>query len=80
MKQLILIALGTLTSFSAFADGIPVPMERQTKYNWVCANDIRLHLFAKGRGESQATLYFDNGGQVGAQMNDLIASHLIAKN
>lgn len=62
MKFALLMSL--LACGSLFADGIPVPMDQQTPYNWTCngreGQRESLHLFVGG--EVSPTLYVSNGG------------------
>ncbi len=72
-----------LVSTAVFADGIPVPMEQQTPYNWTCEyNDTaqatgKLHLFLE-RGS--ATLYINVNSAVGVAVPNEVVRNLLSHN
>lgn len=82
MKKLILSLL-TLAPMFAAADGIPVPMEQQTRFNWVCtaghdaSQRVGLHLVSEG---PQKALYMTYAGNIGTRLDDRTAELLLTKN
>lgn len=77
MKKLILFV--SFLSTAALADGIPVPMNKQTPYNWICDGRVSLHLMLKNPLENIATLYIGNGSTIGAGVGPAIESLLLQK-
>ena len=68
----------TVLSSFALADGIPVPLNQQTPYNWTCAQGS-LHLFTKDVTAPTVYLHLPSG-TVGVKVPGYVASALKSQN
>ncbi len=80
MLNIILAAVIGFASVSAHADGIPVPMNQQTPYNWNCDNQVSFHVFIHAN-QPKSTVYIhsNSAGTVGASILLSQATQLLKK-